>query len=67
METKSNLTARARQKLEAAQAALRRYTQVSGGNQNTDLYTRFVHDVRIAGREYMDLKGTLLTENESSS
>lgn len=66
MSIPAELMARAQEQLSAAQVALQRYVQISGGNQKSDLYNRFVHDVRIAAREYTELKNSLFAQEENS-
>ena len=56
MATQGDRIELAKEKLSAARACLQRYVRVTGGNQCSDLYDRFVRDVRGAAREYVALE-----------
>jgi len=54
--TRDQLLSIAGERLAAARTSLQRYSQISGGNQKSGLYERFVHDLQSAAREYTDLE-----------
>ena len=56
MLTRTDLNEIAKLKLSCARTCLRRYAEVSGGDQDSDLYRRLVRDVRFAARECLALE-----------
>jgi hypothetical protein len=55
MMDQADPTEAAKRRLYSARACLRRYAEISHGNQDSALHTRFVRDLRTAAREYRAL------------
>lgn len=62
IESREYLLDSAMGRLASARISLQRYAQLSGGEQTSRLYHRFVRDVRSAAREYMRLEYTFRSQ-----